>query len=270
MDAIALQDELCEHFCSEPSVEVETKHRPKIIRVGTPTENSRYKLRPRSIGKTTYRRHTVLWGSDTVDGQQTFFARVRSPVSSKSWGMMIEADSPHKLADKCIRAAGATATSAVSAAQFFGFPFFEKLDGKFTFPPVPHTATCFDCSAVGQPRWRFDATTLARTCEACRTRPKRKAAEITDDNSDSKDLRRRGYLFTWAVISSGMQFHKLHKVCVKSEITLPVREGQFYEYQRELIPPIASWVAMSPIPSLPSVLRHIVTPAFCQDAEHCS
>lgn len=235
MEALA-DTELCDHFHEEPSMEVATRSRLRIIRVGTACEGQSNPVRPRSIGITTYRKHSILWATDLLQTEQFFFARVRN--AEGEWSDILHAATALKLVEKCIRAAGAPEKSRVSAAEFFGYNFFAKIRGKYTFPPVPASARCFRCAAEGQERWRFDETTLARTCEVCRVRKKRKASQMDDNEED--DHGDRGRLFASAIISTGLTFHKVQELFLKAELDLPISEKQFYNFQKKFTPYIAS------------------------------
>ena len=77
---------------------------------------------------------------------------------------------------------------------------------------------------------------MARICEVCRVRKKRKAAQ--DD--DESDHRNHGRLFASAIISTGLTFHKVQELFLKAELELPISEKQFYSFQKEFAPYIAS------------------------------
>lgn len=185
MEALELQDRLCDHFCSEPFVEVATKSRPRLVRIGAPALENSSVIRPRSIGITVFRKHTTLWGSDIIEGQQTYFARVQCPGPTAKWGPMLEADTPNKLTDKIILATGGSTASQVSAPQFYGFAYFKELGKKIhNFPKHTSPTTCFSCRATIKGRARYDEISLARICDSsgCRNR-KRKVKEVDESGA---------------------------------------------------------------------------------------
>jgi hypothetical protein len=82
-----------------------------------------------------------------------------------------------------------------------------------------------------------------RICESCRTRKKRKAVDVAEEEEDAEKAHKQGRLFASAIISTGLTFHKVQELFLKAEMKMPIREKQFYAYQREFVPYIASYVA---------------------------
>lgn len=171
MEAL-LDDELCNHFLSEPAVAVDTKFQPRVVRVGPPTNGVDHHIRPPAVGFTVYRKQQVLWAMDKFGEDLVCFARVCH--LSGEWSKMLTASTMNGLARLILQATGAGKKARVSAPLFFGETFFKELANKrYAFPAPPANAKCFLCGAGNQNRWRFDETTLARKCEGCRTRRKK-------------------------------------------------------------------------------------------------
>src|SRR5207253_3940751 len=81
ISAILSEVPLCNHFLTEPSIAVENRFfSPEIIRVGT-TVIEGHLFRARSIGRTSFKKRTVLWGVDQDENGVYIAARVQDATS---------------------------------------------------------------------------------------------------------------------------------------------------------------------------------------------
>lgn len=173
----SLQDvRLCEHFLTEPFVQVVSIYCSRLVRVGVPS--SFMEIRPRSIGITVYKKFHVLWAADIVGDQPVYGARLRNPEGE--WlADLVQAGSPPQLIQKVLLHCGASVKSKISSTEFFGTKFFRQLGTKRHIHPQPEAPECFKCSARGERSWRWDMVTLARICDnqSCRAQKRKRAEE---------------------------------------------------------------------------------------------
>ena len=172
-------DSLCEHFRNEPAVTA--RNNVRIVRVGQPG-NTIFGIRAKSIGITTFKKYEALWAVDKHEEAELLFARIRDPQGS--WSPILQAPTANALSRCVLDRAGASKKTKMSARDFFGVQYFEKLGNKqHKFPPPSTPPKCFSCSGsiTGQPRYQQE--TLARLCDSsrCRNR-KRKLADSDEED----------------------------------------------------------------------------------------
>lgn len=51
----------------------------------------------------------------------------------------------------------------------------------------------------------------------------------------AEDERKRAILFAASIISTGLTFHVVHELFLRAHLNMPLREDQFYKYQRKFI-----------------------------------
>jgi hypothetical protein len=177
MEALANAN-LCEHFLAEPFVTVESKYKPRIIRVGNGTQE----YRPPSVGITDFGQNTIVWAVDVCDGKQVFCGRIRQ--EGGEWTELLIAQTAYGLTQQILKKTSPGKKSKVSAPQFFGLDFFVSLRKKHGFPKPPETAKCFRCGVTRPKKWRIDRTDLSRVCDRCRSpRDNYAAAKKVDEGT---------------------------------------------------------------------------------------
>lgn len=233
---------LCDHFLSEPALSVGGTAR--LVRVGLPGEGV-CGIRSRSVGTFSYKNYRVVWAVE----KDEIFARYVD--HDGVWSPILEARTANALGRAFLDSIGSK-TSKISAPKFFGVHYFKNLGSKrHTFPKSDESGTCFTCGEIIRGRHRYHLITLARLCDSSRCK-KRKAAVLDDDGGTisvpfcaPESLLTKGFpdvihqtkvkLFAAAIISTGLTFHAVHELFLRAQMEMPLREDQFYQYQKSFI-----------------------------------